>query len=212
MGCSLLAGCWLLRDAPWHCWVRHRILELSMTILARLLLSCLLVGLLPPLAWSELTVGTIAPKFSTKAAQGGTDLTFTLSEALKKGPVVVYFYPKSFTSVCTEEANLFAEAMSEFETLGSSVIGISTDTIETQRAFSRMACRDKFPVAADPKGEVAKAYDVLVRFGGGTFARRTSYVITPDGKIASALTAEDAGSHVQSALTFVKAWKARQAR
>jgi thioredoxin-dependent peroxiredoxin len=183
-----------------------------MTILARLLLSCSLVGLLPSLGWSELTTGTTAPAFSAQAARGGTDLTFTLSEALKKGPVVVYFYPKSFTSVCTEEANLFAEAMSEFETLGSSVIGISTDTIETQREFSRLECRDRFPVAADPKGDVARAYNVLVGRGGGVFASRTSYVVTPDGRIASVLTAGDAGSHIQSALASVKAWKARQAR
>ena len=76
-----------------------------------------------------------------------------------------------------------------------------------------MACRDKFPVAADPKGNVVKAYDVLVGNDGSIiFASRTSYVITPDGKIASALTAGDAGSHIQSALTSVKAWKARQVR
>src|SRR5262245_47887969 len=175
-----------------------------MTILARFLLGCLLAGLLPSFAWSELPVGKIAPAFSTKAAQGGTDLTFTLSEALKKGPVVVYFYPKSFTAVCTEEAHLFAEATPEFEALGSSVIGVSTDTIATQREFSRMACRDKFPVAADPQGDVAKAYDVLVRYGGGVIAGRTSYVITPDGKIASVLTAPDAESHIQSALKSVK--------
>jgi peroxiredoxin len=183
-----------------------------MATLARILLSCLLAGLLPTLARSELPVGTIAPAFSTKAALGGRDLIFTLAEALKKGPVVVYFYPKSFTSVCTEEANLFAEAMPEFETLGASVIGISTDSLETQREFSRMACRDKFPVAADPKGNVAKAYDALVGFGSFIFAGRTSYVITPDGKIASALTAGDAGSHIRSALKSVKAWKARQVR
>jgi len=183
-----------------------------MSILARCLLSCSLVGLLPSLAWSELAAGTIAPAFSTKAAQGGTDLTFTLSEAIKKGPVVVYFYPKSFTSVCTEEAHLFAEATPQLEALGSSVIGISTDTIETQREFSRMGCRDKFPVAADPEGKVVKAYDVLVRFGGSFFAGRTSYVITPDGRIASVLTAGDADSHIQAALKSIKAWKARQAR
>jgi len=182
-----------------------------MTILVRLLLSCSLAGLLPSLAWSELAVGTTAPAFSARAAQGGTDLTFALSEALKKGPVVVYFYPKSFTSVCTEEAHLFAEAMSEFETLGATVIGISTDTIETQREFSRMECRDKFPVAADPEGNVAKAYDVLVRFAGGIVANRTSYVIAPDGKIVSVLTAGDADSHIRSALKSVKAWKARRA-
>jgi peroxiredoxin Q/BCP len=184
-----------------------------MTRLARFLLSCFLVGLLPSIARAELTVGTIAPAFSAKAAQGGTGLTFALSAALKKGPVIVYFYPKSFTSVCTEEAHLFAEAMPEFETLGSSVIGISADTIETQREFSRTACRDKFPVAADPKGDIVKAYDVLAwKDGSSIFASRTSYVITPDGRIAWVLTADDADSHIQSALTFVKAWKARQGR
>ncbi len=184
-----------------------------MTRLARFLLSCSLIGLLPSLAWAELTVGAIAPTFSTKAALAGTELTFKLAAALKKGPVVVYFYPKSFTSVCTEEAHLFAEAMPEFQTLGSSVIGISADTIETQRAFSKQACRDKFPVAADPKGDIVKAYDVVGwQDGRSVFASRTSYVITPDGKIASVLTADDAESHIQSALKFVKAWKARQAR
>jgi peroxiredoxin len=184
-----------------------------MTILARFLLSSFLAGLLPSLAWGELTVGTTAPAFSTKAAQGGAKLTFKLSEALTKGPVVVYFYPKSFTSVCTEEAHLFAEAMPEFETLGSSVIGISADTIETQREFSRTACRDKFPVAADPQGKIIKAYDVLAwKEGDSIFASRTSYVITPEGKIVSVLTAADAGSHIQSALKSVKAWKARQVR
>jgi peroxiredoxin len=183
-----------------------------MTLFTRLLLSSLLAGL-PSLARAELAVGTMAPAFSTEAAQGGRDRTFTLSEALKGGPVVVYFYPKSFTSVCTEEAHLFAEAMSEFETLGASVIGISTDTIETQREFSRTACRDKFPVAADPQGDIVKTYDVLGwKRGDSIFASRTSYVITPDGKIASVLTAGDADSHIQSALRFVKDWRARQVR
>ena len=183
-----------------------------MAILPRVVLSCVLAGVLPSLAWSELPVGTMAPAFTAKAAQGGRDLSFTLSRALEKGPVVVYFYPKSFTSVCTEEAHLFAEAMPEFDALGSSVIGISTDTIETQREFSRLECRDRFPVAADPKGEVVKAYDVALRFGGGIAANLTSYVITPDGKIASVHTSGDAESHIQSALKSVKAWKARQGR
>src|SRR5262245_9029407 len=116
-----------------------------MTTLARFLLSCFMGGLLSSFAWAELRVGAIAPAFSVPAALGGSDTTFTLSEALKKCPAIVYFYPKSFTSVCTEEANLFAEAMLEFEALGASVIGISTDTIATQREFSRMGCRDKFP-------------------------------------------------------------------
>jgi peroxiredoxin len=178
--------------------------------LARLILSLVLLALTPSLARAELAVGVAAPAFSAKAALGGSDTTFTLSEALKRGPVVVYFYPKSFTSVCTEEAHLFAEAMPEFEMLGSAVIGVSTDTIETQRAFSKEACRDKFPVAADPRGAIVKSYDVLGwKSGDSVYASRTSYVITPDGKIASVLTAPDAGSHIKSALAAVKDWKAR---
>jgi peroxiredoxin len=181
-----------------------------MITFARLILSFLLFALTPSLARAELAVGVAAPAFSAKAALGGSDTTFTLSEALKRGPVVVYFYPKSFTSVCTEEAHLFAEAMPEFEMLGSAVIGVSTDTIETQRAFSKEACRDKFPVAADPRGAIVKSYDVLGwKSGDSVYASRTSYVITPDGKIASVLTAPDAGSHIKSALAAVKDWKAR---
>lgn len=184
-----------------------------MTLRARLLLTLLAVGLPSSHAWADLTVGTVAPAIATKAAQGGAETTYKLSEALKKGPAVVYFYPKSFTAGCTEEAHLFAEAMPEFEMLGASVIGISADTIETQREFSRTACRDKFPVGADPDGKIIKAYDVLAwTEGRSIFASRTSYVITPDGKIAWVLTAGDAGSHIQSALAFVKAWKARQPR
>lgn len=181
-----------------------------MVTIARFVLSSVLAGLLSSMAWAELPVGTVAPAFTTQAAQGGADITFTLADALKTGPVVVYFYPKSFTSVCTEEAHLFAEAVPEFELFGASVIGISTDTIETQREFSRQACRDRFPVAADPEGTVAKSYNALAgNRSGGAMAKRTSYVITPDGKVASALTAGDAGSHIKSALAAVKAWKGR---
>jgi peroxiredoxin len=188
-----------------------RLLERSIMRLAGFFLSCLMTtGLLPSLAWADLKVGTAAPAFSAKAGQGGAELTFTLAEALKKGPVVVYFYPKSFTSVCTEEAHLFAEAMPEFAKLGASVIGISTDSIETQREFSRTACRDKFPVAADADGTIVKSYDAVG--WTGMFASRTSYVITPDGKVASVLSAADADSHIKSALAFVKAWKARQSK
>ena len=187
-----------------------------MTRLARFLLSCFLAGLLPSLAWAELTVGKPAPAFSTKAALCGEEITFTLSEALKNGPVVVYFYPTSLTSVCSvcaADAHLFAQAMAEFKKRGSSVIGISADTSATQREFSRTACRDKFPVAADPKGKIIKAYEVVAwHEDHRIYASWTSYVITPDGKIASVLIAPDADSHIQSALTFVKAWKERQVR
>lgn len=173
-----------------------------------------LIACSPAASRAELVVGTMAPVFTVLAARGGADLTFSLSEALKRGPVVVYFYPKSFTRVCTEEARLFAEATPEFEVHGATVLGISTDTIETQREFSRLECRDRFPVAADTDGGVAKSYDAVLvsRDGNPVMASRTSYVIKPDGTIVSALTASDAASHIDAALATVKAWKASQVR
>lgn len=178
-----------------------------MNVRAHILLMGLLM-LASPVARAELSAGSPAPAISIPAALGGKDITFNLAEALTKGPVVVYFYPKSFTSVCTEEARLFAEATDEFGALGASVIGISTDTIETQREFSRLECRDKFPVAADPDGTVVRAYDAARGGANRIFASRTSYVITPNGKIHAAHTASDADSHIRFALAAIRAWKA----
>ncbi|MGE4187065.1 MAG: peroxiredoxin [Hyphomicrobiaceae bacterium] len=181
-----------------------------MKVFPHVLLTCLLT-LVSTGAKAELSTGSSAPTFSVAAALGGKDLTFNLGEALTKGPVVVYFYPKSFTSVCTMEAHLFAEAMAEFETLGASVIGISTDTLDTQREFSRLECRDKLPVGADTDGSIVRAYDASLGAGSTSrvVANRTSYVITPDGKVDSVLTASDAESHIKTALKSIRTWKAK---
>ncbi|MBS0242146.1 MAG: peroxiredoxin [Proteobacteria bacterium] len=168
--------------------------------------SLVLTTLLAAPAHAELKVGALAPPFTAEAAQGGKDLKVVLSDWLAQGPVVVYFYPKSFTSTCTEEAHLFAEATDEFKSLGARVIGISSDTIEIQREFSKMECRDKFPVAADPAGAIVRAYDAASgrSRGDAVTASRISYVIARNGKIASALTAYDAASHIENALKTVK--------
>jgi peroxiredoxin Q/BCP len=176
--------------------------------LSRVLFACLL-SLSATGARAELAAGSPAPPISIAAALGGKDIVFNLAETLSKGPVVVYFYPKSFTSVCTEEARRFAEAMDEFNALGASVIGISTDNADTQREFSRLECRDKFPVGADPEGNVVRAYDVARGTPTRTMAGRTSYVITPDAKIHAVHTASDAESHIQFALKSIRGWKAK---
>ena len=157
-------------------------------------------------AQAALGTGVRAPDFTAQAALGGRDFSFSLAETLKKGPVVVYFYPKSFTAVCTAEAHEFADATPEFAALGASVIGVSADTIDTQRQFSSMECRDRFPVAADPDRAVIKAYDA----GSDTspLARRVSYVIAPDGNILSSVSDPGAERHIQNALATVRAWRA----
>jgi peroxiredoxin len=122
---------------------------------------------------------------------------------------VLYFYPKSFTSVCTEEAHRFAENMDNFKAAGASVIGLSADKIETQREFSSKECRDKFPVAADPDFAIIKSYDAAFNLPayGAAFANRISYVISPEGKIIYAYSGSGAGPHVDNTLAIVRKWR-----
>ncbi len=161
------------------------------------------------LAAAALKPGEAAPDFTVLAAQAGKDFTFSLAEKLKNGPVVLYFYPKSFTAVCTVEAHEFAEHMADFSAMGASVIGVSSDKIETQREFSQKECRDKFPVGADPDFKVIKAYDAAfsIPAAGPMFANRISYVISPEGKILSVVEDSGADKHIQNALAVVKKWK-----
>ncbi len=155
---------------------------------------------------AALKPGDVAPDFSINAAQGGKDFRFSLADALKKGPLVLYFYPKSFTSVCTVEAHEFAENIDNFTAAGASVLGLSSDDIDVQRAFSSKECRDKFPVGADPGLSVINAYDAKFPMGV-PFADRISYVISPDGKILYAYADPEAEKHIENALAVVRKWR-----
>jgi thioredoxin-dependent peroxiredoxin len=178
----------------------------------RAIAAAALMTLVSSAALAALKPGDAAPDFSLKAAQGGKEFFFSLRQALEKGPVVLYFYPKSFTSVCTLEAHEFAEAMKQFAALGASVIGVSSDKIATQREFSTKECRDKFPVGADPGFKVINAYDAAfkVPVAGAMFANRISYVIAPDGKILSAVEDSGATKHIENALAVVRRWRDAQ--
>ncbi|HEY4848839.1 MAG TPA: peroxiredoxin [Methylocella sp.] len=173
------------------------------------LLLSLCFGLFTTAAWAALKPGDAAPDFTVDAALGGKEFTFSLTEALKKGPVVLYFYPKSFTSVCTIEAHEFAENIENFAATGASVIGISGDKIEVQRDFSSKECRDKFPVGADPNFSIIKSYDAAfnIPLVGAAFANRISYVISPDGKILYAYSDSNAEKHIKNTLAAVRKWR-----
>lgn len=151
--------------------------------------------------WAHLEHGKPAPEFSLQAAQGGEVETVDLKTSLAKGPVVLYFFPKSFTKGCTLEAHLFSEHIGDFKKLGATVIGVSGDDIETQKRFSTEECRSAFMVASDPGLKVAKQYDAQL---AGNYANRTSYVIAQDGTIAYAYTDLDAAKHVDNTLDALK--------
>jgi peroxiredoxin len=158
-------------------------------------------------AWAMLQPGASAPDFTTQATLAGKPFQFALASALKKGPVVLYFYPAAFTPGCTTEAHEFAEATAQFQALGATVIGVSHDDIETLNRFSVEECRNKFAVAADPDQHIMKAYDAVLKMKP-SLADRTSYVISPEGKILYSYSALNPEQHVANTLAAVKQWAA----
>ena len=156
--------------------------------------------------WAALPDGAQAPDFSTDASLAGKTFKFSLAEALKKGPVVLYFYPAAFTPGCTVEAHNFAEATDKFKALGATVIGVSHDNIETLNKFSVSECRNKFAVAADPDQKITKEYDAVLA-AKPEYANRTSYVIAPNGKIIYEYTAMNPDKHVENTMAAVQQWK-----
>jgi thioredoxin-dependent peroxiredoxin len=154
--------------------------------------------------------GEKAPDFSAQASLGGKTYTFSLAEALKKGPVVLYFYPAAFTTGCTIEAHEFAEAVDDYKQYGATVIGVSHDDIQTLTRFSVSECRSKFPVAADVDGHIIAAYDAAIPFM--KMANRVSYVIAPDGTIVYEYTSLSPDEHVKNTLDAVKRWASEHRR
>jgi peroxiredoxin len=158
-------------------------------------------------ALATLQSGAAAPDFATQATLGGKEFAFHLADALKQGPVVLYFYPAAFTPGCTEEAHEFADAVPKFAALHATVIGVSMDGIEKLDKFSVLECRSKFPVASDKSGNISKSYEAVLS-GALGYASRTSYVIAPDGRIIYAYDAMDPSGHVGNTLKAVSDWEA----
>lgn len=157
-------------------------------------------------ASAALAVGAEAPDFTTQASLAGKPFRFTLAQALKRGPVVLYFFPAAFTSGCTIEANQFAEATDDFRAAGATVIGVSADNIETLNRFSVEECRNKFAVASASPAMI-EAYDVKLPQREG-LSDRTSYVIAPDGKVVFVHSAMNPAGHVSGTLEAVRSLRA----
>ena len=156
--------------------------------------------------FAALPDGTKAPDFTTQASLAGKAFQFSLAKALKKGPVVLYFYPAAFTPGCTIEAHEFAEATPKFEALGATVIGVSHDPIDKLNKFSVSECRNKFAVASDADGSIMKNYDAVLA-AKPEYANRTSYVIAPTGEIIYSYTELKPDQHVENTMAAVKKWQ-----
>jgi peroxiredoxin Q/BCP len=160
-------------------------------------------------ALAALPDGTKAPDFTLQATLGGNVFTFDLADALKKGPVVLYFYPAAFTKGCTIEAHDFADAIDQYKALNATVIGVSHDQLDTLQKFSVSECRSKFAVAADTDQAVEKAYDAILAVKP-QYANRTSYVIAQNGTIVYSYTSLDPSEHVANTLAALKTLESKQ--
>jgi thioredoxin-dependent peroxiredoxin len=187
-----------------------------------------LAGVMTVPVLAALKQGDKAPDFTAKASLAGKEITFSLKEALKKGPVVVYFYPSAFTGGCNLQAHTFSVNKEKFDAAGASIIGVSADSIERLHAFSADPeyCAGKFPVASDPDGSIAKAYGLATRASqpgmkdtrgaaiDHVFIERTTFVVQADDTIAATLSSADdkisPAEHVEKALAVVSGLAGRK--
>lgn len=175
--------------------------------IALALMASLAALSVPTAAPANLNKGVRAPQIVTQGALAGKPFTFNLEQALRRGPVVLYFYPKAFTQGCTLEAHAFAEASADFAKAGATVVGMSADDLPSLQRFSKEACRDKFAVAIASQGTIA-AYDVSLKKPDGSatgVTSRTSYVIGKDRRIKFVHSDMDYRDHVKLTLQAVKA-------
>lgn len=165
------------------------------------------LSLIPAAAQATLAIGTKAPQFTTRGALAGKVFQLNLARQLRKGPVVLYFFPAAFTPGCTAEAHEFAEATADFQKAGATVIGMSADPVDKLAKFSTEECRNKFAVASAGPSIIA-GYDVALPQRAG-MTNRTSYVIAPNGRIVFAYSDLSYAEHVKKTLEAVRSLQAR---
>ena len=188
----------------------------------RVLLTCLISTAICFPALAALKDGDSAPDFTTHASLAGKEFKFSLKESLKKGPVVVYFYPSAYTQGCNVQAHTFSVNQEKFAAACATIIGVSLDSIQRLNQFSADPeyCAGKFPVASDASGSIAKSYDLTVKNVPGIkdtkgnevdhgFAERTTFVVTSDGKIAATIGGVTPTENVMKALETVQQLKAK---
>ena len=194
-------------------------------MIAALLTACVAGPAFTTPAWAALKPGDTAPDFTAKGSLGGKDFTFNLKNALKKGPVVVYFYPSAYTGGCDAEAHAFAEDADKFAAAGAQIVGVSADSLDRLKVFSADPefCAGKFPIASDADTKIAATYNLKVtppRAGmkdvkgneiGHGFIERVTFVVGRDGKILATMSSAadhlSPQDHVDKSLALVSSLK-----
>jgi thioredoxin-dependent peroxiredoxin len=135
-------------------------------------------------------VGQEAPDFSAESSEGSVHL-----KSLRGSPVVLYFYPAADTPGCTIESKAFQERLSKFQAKKVRILGISTDTVPAQKAFAEH-CSLRFPLVADVSKKITESFGVLKPSGS---ARRVTFLIDAEGKVAEVIDTGSPMPHVEAA-------------
>ena len=190
------------------------------------LILCILSTVLAATAGAALNPGDPAPDFSAQASFAGKATPYSLKDAIRKGPVVVYFYPSAYTAGCNLQAREFAVRSEKFAAAGASIIGVSLDSIARLNEFSADPeyCNAKFPVASDADGRIAKSYSLSVKQARAgmkdtrgseidhDFAERATFVVSPEGKVVAAIGGMSPTANVEKALEAVEAFAASRGK
>jgi len=185
----------------------------------RFLLGCVVASVVALPAMAALKAGDAAPDFTAQASLAGNAFSYSLKAALTKGPVVVYFFPSSYTGGCNIQAHTFAVNSDKFAAAGATIIGVSLDSIARLNDFSKDPdyCAGKFPTASDPDGKIAKSYDLSVRAAQAGakdtrgveidhgFAERTTFIVGRNGTIVASIGGLAPADNVDKALAAVQA-------
>lgn len=184
----------------------------------RLFLTAVLASVFSLPAFAALKAGDKAPDFTAQASLAGKAYTFSLKDTLKKGPVVVYFYPSAYTGGCNIQAHTFAQKYDKFTSAGATVVGVSLDNIARLNDFSADPdyCAGKVSVASDVDGSISKSYELSIRESvagkkdtrgveiNHGYAERTTFIVTQDGKIAATIGGIKPAENVEKALEVVE--------
>lgn len=165
---------------------------------ALLLLASAFLWMLRP--GSQRMEGSAAPDFALQDQNGKTH---RLSDYAGRW-LVLYFYPKDDTPGCTREACRFRDDIAVLGDLDAAVVGVSVDDARSHAGFARKY-QLPFPLLSDPDGRTAAAYDSLLNLGLVRFARRHTFIIAPDGRIAARFDKVDPATHAQEVARTLRA-------
>jgi len=171
----------------------------SMNVIRRMVLFAALLSPFLVYAAPLPAVGSVAPEFSLQDQSGKT---WRLGD-LRGRWVVLYFYPKDDTPGCTEEACQFRDDLAALQALNAQIIGVSVDDSTSHAAFAKKHSL-QFPLLADRDGRVAEAYGALSDWVMLKLAKRYTFLIDPQGRIAKPYLKVDTSRHSAEIIADLK--------